>query len=429
MIIDFIVAVIMIIATFYIWNSISIDEVKWKEIRTWGFIFITTSFTILNYFVNNGLFKFLNITFFLILVYKLLFKKNLKDSIIIPVISQILYCISESFFTFFALIILKGDINFYINNLFGSILSNIAISFLAIILSKNKFIKNLTLKISRLIAKQDEKIIIFCSSLVIYSYSIVAFNTYYRTKPEIMIILSISVTLLSLIIIYMFFKAKDDYYEINDKYNNSLQSLKELENALTNHRIDNHENKNQLMTIRNMTTSKKIIQFIDTILENNLKDDKNVMHETSSIPSGGLRGLVYSKLLLMKNKNIDYELDVSSSVRIIDVLNYGNETITDVCKIVGIFLDNAIEEVDNLEDKYIIIEMYTENDIFNILITNIFDSSIKKDNIYNAGVSTKGGNHGYGLSLVNKIIKRNCKLSTHHEINGDEFTQVLNIRK
>ena len=50
------------------------------------------------------------------------------------------------------------------------------------------------------------------------------------------------------------------------------------------------------MTIRNMTTSKKIIKFIDSILNNNINDSSKIMKETSSIPSGGLRGLVYSKL-------------------------------------------------------------------------------------------------------------------------------------
>lgn len=227
----------------------------------------------------------------------------------------------------------------------------------------------------------------------------------------------------------MFFKAKDDYYKINDKYNSSLESLRELENALTNHRIDNHENRNHLMTIRNMTTSKKIIKFIDTILDNKLKDDKNVSKETDIVPAGGLRGLVYSKLLLMNSKKIDYELDVASSVRIVDILDYGNETMLDICKIIGIFLDNAIEEVDTIEDKYIVIEMYLEEDVFIINITNTFDNAKNKDNIYKAGVSTKGGNHGYGLSLVKKLVHQNKQLQTYHEINEDQFTQVLKIYK
>ena len=40
-----------------------------------------------------------------------------------------------------------------------------------------------------------------------------------------------------------------------------------------------------------------------------LKDNRSIMSETSIIPSGGLRGLVYSKLLVMdKNGNDIYEI-------------------------------------------------------------------------------------------------------------------------
>ena len=125
----------------------------------------------------------------------------------------------------------------------------------------------------------------------------------------------------------------------------------------------------------------------------------------------------------------DYELDVANTVRVVDILDYSDETMLDICKIVGIFLDNAIEEVDTIEDKYIVIEMYYNDEIFTISITNTFDNTKDKKEIYKAGVSTKGGNHGYGLSLVKKIVKSNDKLKTHNEITEDEFIQVLEIYK
>lgn len=73
--------------------------------------------------------------------------------------------------------------------------------------------------------------------------------------------------------------------------------------------------------------------------------------------------------------------------------------------------------------------MYIDEDVFIINITNTFDNTKNKDNIYQAGISTKGGNHGYGLSLVKKLVHHNKKLKTYHEINEDQFTQVLKIYK
>lgn len=267
------------------------------------------------------------------------------------------------------------------------------------------------------------------SVMTIFVYSIFSVNTLKALNPKILMFMSMFISITSFILVCLFFKVKDDYYKVRDKYNSSLLSLKELEKVLSDYRVDNHENKNHLLTIRNMTKNKKVTTFIDSILDNKLKDNQSIMHETSIIPSGGLRGLVYSKMLVMENKNIDCELDVAKAVRTIELLDYGEDTMLDICKIVGIFLDNAIEEVDNLEDKYIIIEMFVEHDIFTISITNTFDNTKEKDNIYKIGFSTKGGSHGYGLSLVRKIVGINNKLKTHHEITNNEFTQILEVYK
>lgn len=429
MIFNFIVAFIMIIMVFIIWNSWSDTKFKWKSIKTVVLAVIASIVTVVNYFNINPVFKIFTITLFFVILYKFLFNVRLKDSVGAAVFVQILNLISESLFACIMFCILDDGVKEFVNNYFGSFITNILVLVVTFILSKIKFVKKILNSINKSISNLSDTTAVFLGISIIYLYSIFTFNIYYGKNSQLLMVLSLVISIAFSILVFMFFKAKSDLCDINDKYNNSLENLKELENALTNNRIDNHENKNQLMTIRNMTTSKKVIKFIDTILNNKLKDDKNVMHEVNIIPNGGLRGLIYSKLLIMKDKNIDYELDIASSIRIIDVLDYGNQTMLDICKIVGIFLDNSIEEVDKLDDKYIIIEMYTENDIFNILITNIFDSSVKKDNIYNAGVSTKGGNHGYGLTLVKKIIKNNKKLKNYYEINDNEFTQVLQIFK
>lgn len=420
---------ITIITIFYIWNNWSEIKLNWKEKRVWMILILTTLISIFNYFNTNQLIKTIIITLIFIIVYKFLFRVQLRQSIAGPLISQILYFTIETIFIIVMISIFGNSVQDFVSNYFGSFVANTTISIGVLFVSKLKIIKKLYNFFESIILKLDETIVIFLSIMVVFLFNIFTLNALAILSPEMLMIISLSISIISFVLICMFFKAKDDYYKMNDKYNSSLESLKELENALTNHRIDNHENRNHLMTIRNMTTSKKIIKFIDTILDNKLKDDKNISKETGIIPAGGLRGLVYSKLLLMNSKEIEYELDVASSVRLVDILDYGNDTMLDICKIVGIFLDNAIEEVETIEDKYIVIEMYLEEDVLTITITNTFDNTKCKDNIYKAGISTKGGNHGYGLSLVKKLVHNNKKLKTYHEINDSEFTQVLKIYK
>lgn len=422
-------AFIMVPIVFYIWNDWSNDKFSWKNLRTYIILLITSIFTLINYLNVNSLIKIVNMTLIFMIIYKYLFNTKLKKSIVGPLMTQTIYFISECLFAFFLISVLKKDVAELTSNYFGNIIANVGISIITLVISKFRFIKKININLNSFISNFDEKSVIFLTCLLLFIYTIFAVNTYYKMNSELLMILSITIAILSFALVFMFFKTKDDYYRINDKYNGSLVSLKELEKVLSNQRIDNHENKNHLLTIRNMTTNKKIINFIDSILNNKINDNNDILHETSIIPAGGLRGLIYSKLLLMSEKEIDYELDVSKTIRTLDMLEYEDETLLDICKIIGIFLDNAIEEVETIEDKYITIEMYIENEVLNIAITNTYDNTKDKKNIYKAGVSTKGGKHGYGLSLVKKLVKYNKKLKTYNEISETEFIQILRVYK
>ena len=426
---DFIAALFINSIELYLWNKWSEKKVKLISIRTIIFLLLSSTIILINYFKFDSIFKFINITILFIFEYKLIFKTNLKQSVIYPFMTQTLYFVAETIYASIMFMILRNGVKEFVANYFGAFITNLSVSLIVMLLALLKPVKKVINWLYNKIIGMDELAIIFLSISSLYVYSIFAFNVYYSKNPELMMILSAVISIMTLALVYLFVIIRYDYYRISEKYNNSLNSLKELENVITEHRIESHENNNHLMTIRNMTTSKKVIKFIDSILDNNIKDNNKIMKETSIIPSGGLRGLVYSKLLIMTNKNIEYELDIARSVRTVDMLEFEDDLILNICKIVGIFLDNAIEEVETIDDKYIIIEMYKESNIFTISITNTYDNRIDKKDIYKPGYSTKGYNHGYGLSLVKKIVKNNKNLKTHHEITENEFTQVLEVYK
>ena len=426
---NFLVALFMNYIMFNIWSYLNDNKIKFLKIKTIILLVIASFATIFNYFIVNSFFKIITITLFFSLIYKLLFRVNYKQSFVGTIICQFIFFISECIISLIMLLILHNDMNKFVENFFGSIIMNFSISILAYAISKIKIFKYIFKKINHSIDKIENEKIIFIAFLGLFVYNLLGLYVFNGYSSQLLLFICFITSFLSFILVYLFFKSKDEYYRLCDKYNSSLLSLKELENAITNHRIDNHENRNHLMTIRNMTTSKKVSSFIDSILNNKIEDDKRIMKETSIIPSGGLRGLIYSKLLLMVSKNIEYELDVSNSVRTVDLLEYDDSLMLDVCKIVGIFLDNAIEEVDTIDDKYIVIEMYIDNDNLNICICNSYDSNKDISNIYTPGVSTKGKNHGYGLSLVKKIVKYNKKLEIYNEVTDEEFSQTLIIKK
>lgn len=357
--------------------------------------------------------KLINMLVIYIIIFKYLFNTRIKRVITLPLLFELTYFI----------------INISLTKVMHTKLLIICIVslFCTLIIFKIKYFKKLYTRIENYILKLNNEhvIILFILSLLLCNF--VTFSHYYSNDFLLTIIIVIS--MIATISTYLYIKMRSEYYKMFNRYNSNILSLRELEQVLNNYRVDNHENKNQLLTIRNMTSNKKVINFIDTILNNRIKDNANIMHETSILPSGGIRGLIYSKMLVMANKNIECELDVEQTIRIVDMKEYSDELLLDICKILGIFLDNAIEEVETLDDKYIFIEMYMEDKSIITSITNTYNHDLDPDDIYQLGYSTKGKNHGYGLSLVRKIINKNDKLNTYHKISDNEFTQILEINR
>lgn len=177
-----------------------------------------------------------------------------------------------------------------------------------------------------------------------------------------------------------------------------------------------------------MTSNKRVREYIDEILNNKNKKNELILKQALLIPTGGLRGLIYSKLVIMKNKNINYNLHVDKKINIKLTKNISTKTMLNVCQIIGVYLDNAIEAVENLKQKNILINIYKEDDIV-IEIINNKENYVDINKIDKAGYTTKEGIHGYGLSLVSKILKEDPKLINERDITKNTFKQKLIIKQ
>ena len=108
--------------------------------------------------------------------------------------------------------------------------------------------------------------------------------------------------------------------------------------------------------------------------------------------------------------------------------NIDDSTMLDICKIIGVYLDNSIQAVTNLKEKYINIDMYIDGEILVISISNNYGGIIELDKLEESGYTLKGEEHGYGLTLAKEIIESNKKLSNEKRISKDTFTQILKIK-
>ena len=427
----FIVGFAPIFATVVMWYKLLNKKIDFKNYKLYITLFLSTIISLLNYFNANAFLRIFTATIILMLFFKYLFRNNIQRTIITPIFSQLIIMISEMLFAILIVLIFKLNSEEIVSTQFGKVFSNISIAIIAIFLSRipiiykfYNFIINITDKISK-------NVLVIFSLITILIANILTMVLYYKIDFMYLLIFNTMLTVFCFSIVLYSFKTKNNYIKVYDKYNTTLNSLKEYEDILDRYRVSNHENKNQLLTIRNMLpkSNKKVVSYIDTIVENKLKDNDKVMLETAKIPAGGLRGLVYSKILLMKDLDIHYELVISSEIKTVDLINkIDDSTMLDICKIIGVYLDNAIQAVENLKDKYVNIEMYLENKDLVISISNNYQNVIDIEKIEEKGYTSKGDGHGYGLTLTKEIIDNNKKLSNQKKMSKEIFTQMLKIK-
>ena len=149
------------------------------------------------------------------------------------------------------------------------------------------------------------------------------------------------------------------------------------------------------------------------------------------MPSG-IQGVVYQKLLLA-DPNIQIYIEISPDIPKNDLENKLNSDIFLAgCKIIGVFLGNALEEVneiENIDNKKLSIQLYLEkNDTLVIQIGNTYRRNTDFSKLEEIGYTTKGKNHGQGLALVQDIENKYFNLKHETIVSGSMIFQKLKIK-
>lgn len=399
---------------------------------TFYICFILLNFCLLlnNIYCNNFV-KVIVITICLFIFLKCTFIKATKNAIITTLLFQVIIFCSELLFTITITIIFRQNTQSIISNYLGSFLPSVIIMIIAYLIS---LVIDLNLLYKKLVIntrKIELSTLSILFLVLIVSVNLFLAISYYRVHVSIVLAINITLIIIYSYIILKYIEQKNRYIDINDKYSLSEASLKEVQNNVNRLMALNHENKNQLITIRTMVANKDkdVLKNIDAIIDQKIKDDKELKIRTSVISNTMLGSLIYSKLLTMKENNITHNLHISKAINKSHLINLGDKTNVDICKIVGVYLDNAIEAVMEAEVKEINIDLYLEDNYFCISIANTFKGKVNLDTITDYGYTTKSNGHGYGLSLVKEVIKDNNALSSKTDIIDNKvFVQNLKIK-
>lgn len=306
--------------------------------------------------------------------------------------------------------------------------SNLSTAIIAYIISKLKLINNIySILFEKLENIKIEKTITFIIlTIVILStiYSIVG-NVYEITPETLICFLTVTIFIVLLI---LYTKEQNEYIYLYDQHNQLLEYVKEFETWVDTVEMSKHEYKNDLAVLETKISDPEIKNFISEKLTKKMLIDSDWMKPLKDLPSGGMKGLLYYKIVLAKNNKVDIKIDVSKTSKK-HLLKLNKDEYKDLCQLFGIYLDNALEAAINSKERSMAVEIYELRHELNIVISNSFSGQVDLSQVSKKGYSTKGKGHGKGLHFAANILKQNKIFKSENKICKKYYIQRIVVQK
>lgn len=377
----------------------------------------------------DGPIKTILLCLLFMITFKLLFNTGYAKSLLASIIYAMISFVLDLALLGVVTKILNMSKDYCYNTFAGSFIGKICISLALIIILivlKKPLRKLFNYNIS------TNKKILLVSSLTLISIAIFFYNLI-KTFEYSDNITGYIIVLITLIIILLYlFKQKIENEAILKKYDDLLNIMKNYENDIEEQRTIIHETRNEFMTIKSKISDKvkekEIIKYIDSILGDKTSSNMSKYSKFKYLPSNGIRGFFYYKFNEAEKRNIKVSVNISKRIENSFLGNLETKEFKDLIRIIGVYLDNAIEASKESKDKKLGIEIYLVKKDIEIIISNTFENEINIEKIGKEKFTTKGKNHGHGLLLVKHIINNNKIFESENEIINNLYVQKLLIK-
>lgn len=201
------------------------------------------------------------------------------------------------------------------------------------------------------------------------------------------------------VVIWVFYIVKlvEREQEANRKLNHSTEVIE----ALRGQKHDFHNHLNVITGLIQLGKGNKAVDYIQKVSGETTK-----MFSISNVGNTEVAAILYRKCAIAESKGIVVDLDVGCSLENIPINS------VDMCTIIFNLMDNAIYELEQCreDDRILTVDITEQEKEYIFVIGNSYPviSQDLHDKIFKQGYSTKQGDgHGYGLSIVKKIVSRN----------------------
>ena len=214
---------------------------------------------------------------------------------------------------------------------------------------------------------------------------------------------------------------------------NDLQQLaeynRELENNMESIRNIKHDIKNLFLTMGGFVDksgdeemkvfyAKNIVPFTKQELQKN-----DLYMKLSNIHDESMKSFLYYKIM----QGIDQNVDMDLQVQLDNTDNSFCMGQIDLIRILGILLDNAMEEAKICNGTVVTTIKEDEREYIFSISNTVCQQTREKGVIL--GTTDKGLGRGNGLLIVNKLIRKYKNVLLNSFFKGDRFVQCLRIEK
>ena len=361
----------------------------------------------------------------------LLFSFNYREDVYYVIFKSIIVYVIMIFADIISSIVLMAfvkSVNVETVNLFKALGSFLNSTCMFVMFSFKPFVKLINLFFSKILKKSYLPVICVSFFLLFAFWLIEYYHKVIFSSDTIIISIIVMLFLMFLFVMLALQYLKNKNNEIQKQQ--LLVLMHEYENVLNQTSENRHEMLNDLLILRSIAdkNSSEFTRTLDGIIRQ--YDTKKFKKYTSlaKLPTG-VKGMIYYKIAFINENEINFDTVVNG----VDYAKFeamDKDLYYKVCKILGILMDNAIDACVDSDKKKLVVSVYTENEDLCVEIDNSYSGIVDKDGIKKKGYTTKGKNHGYGLTILNRIVDETEELNFEQSINEEDklFTSILKIK-
>lgn len=368
--------------------------------------------------------------------------RKISYSIFIVILTNLVFVVSDAITAFLAITFFHVNFNSISKRSLAYFVMAVIITFISFIISRllRKILNRVNINSYETSRKLRNRLAVFFYSgfvLIIVNINIFEYKYFAKNLDNFIVNLNAfnTVSDFIIVIILLYLNNKITKNKLLQEYKDKeLKHLKEytdmIETMSDDLRRFKHDYTNILQVLGSYIDSNDM-KGLKIFYKNELQpESEKIVNKNRSlyllknIKINSLKGLISSKIYSEDLNNIDTYIEIYDDIHELSI----NEM--DICRIIGILLDNAIEAAVLCDKKVIRLGIIKKENYTSFIISNTCHKDTPPiHKIYEDGFSTKGYGRGVGLNTVRKIInEKYANVCLHTKINDCVFKQELVIK-